>query len=362
MHHVPDVNRIAVLRANALGDYLQSQPALESLRAAYPGAEIVLLASPWHAEVFSERPAPFDRVLVVPAIEGIREPIPDDPVPASRLPEFLDKARAEGFDLAVQLHGGGRNSNPFVARLGARMTVGLRAPDAPPLDRTVPYRIYHPEVFRYLEVVELVGAPAVGYRPAFAIVPADRQQAAQVAPPDGARYAVLHPGASDPRRRWPADRFAAVARMLIDEGLEVLVTGTPSESELVARVCDEAGPSARSVVGRLTIGGLAALLAEAAVVVSNDTGPLHLAAAVGAPAVGLFWVGNMINFSEPDRTYYRPLISWVIHCPRCGADCTRDIYPARGGGSGCEHRDSFLADIPVAEVVDELRELLEAGR
>jgi ADP-heptose:LPS heptosyltransferase len=112
----------------------------------------------------------------------------------------------------------------------------------------------------------------------------------------------------------------------------------------------------------LTIGGLAALLAHSAVVVSNDTGPLHLAAAVDAPAVGLFWVGNMINFSEPDRARYRPLISWVIHCPRCGADCTRDLYPERGGGDGCQHDDSFVADIPVAEVVTELRELVGTAR
>jgi ADP-heptose:LPS heptosyltransferase len=361
MQYVPGVNRIAVLRANALGDYLQSLPALESLRAAYPEAEIVLLGAPWHAQTLTGRPGPIDRVLVVPAVEGIREPVPDDPVPADQLTEFLDKARAEGFDLALQIHGGGRNSNPFVTKLGARVTAGLRAADAPPLDRTVPYRFYQPEVFRYLEVTELVGAPAVAYRPRFALLPTDRTEAARVAP-DGIRCAVVHPGASDSRRRWPAERFSQVATFLTGQGMEVLVTGTPAERDLVAEVVAGAGSGVHPVVGELTIGGLGALLAHAAVIMSNDTGPLHLAAAVGTPAVGLFWVGNMINFSEPERTRFRPLISWVIHCPRCGADCTRDLYPERGGGSGCAHRDSFMADIPVAEVVAELGELIEAIR
>ena len=110
----------------------------------------------------------------------------------------------------------------------------------------------------------------------------------------------------------------------------------------------------------MTIGGLAALLAHATVVVSNDTGPLHLAAAVGTPIVGLFWIGNMITVALPDRRVSRPLISWQLHCPRCGADCTRDIYPERAG-EGCDHRDSFLTDIPLAEVIAETEQLIRAA-
>src|SRR5690606_33963864 len=119
--------------------------------------------------------------------------------------EFLDKARAESFDLALQMHGGGRNSNPFVSSLGARVTAGLRAPDAPPLDRTVPYYFYQPEVFRYLEVAELAGASPVTNRPRFPLVAADREEAERVVPPGPAPRVVIHPGATDPRRRWPAE-------------------------------------------------------------------------------------------------------------------------------------------------------------
>jgi ADP-heptose:LPS heptosyltransferase len=360
MRLVPDVRRIGVLRANALGDFIFVLPALEALRAAYPEAELVLLGAPWHATALSGRPGPVDRVMVVPASPGIREPQPEDPELEGELAGFWEKARAEEFDLALQLHGGGRHSNPIVASLGARVTAGLRARDAPALDRTIPYVFYQPEVFRYLEVAELVGAQPVTYRPRFALSAADHEQAARVAPPGAGPRVVLHAGATDARRRWPAERFGLVGRALLQQGVDVFVSGTPSEADLVSEVCDATGPGARRMVGQLSLPGFAAFLADSDVLISNDTGPLHLAAAVGTAVVGMFWVGNMINCAPVDRARYRPLVSWTIHCPQCGMDCTRELYPERGGQPACEHRVSFVEDIPVAEVLSEVEDLLGA--
>jgi ADP-heptose:LPS heptosyltransferase len=149
-----------------------------------------------------------------------------------------------------------------------------------------------------------------------------------------------------------------VGDALASAGAEVVVTGTPPERHLVEEVCAAMDAVARPLVGVLSIRGLAALLAGCVVVVANDTGPLHLAAAVGTPTVGLFWIGNMINGARVDRARHRPIISWTVHCPRCGVDCTRDIYPHRGGPPPCSHRDTFVADIPVAEVVDEALDLI----
>ena len=356
---VPDVERIAVVRANALGDYIFSLPALDSLRAAYPGAELTLLGADWHARVLPGRPGPVDRVVRLPPIPGLT--VPADATDPGETGDFLAWARRQRFDLALQLHGGGRYSNPIVSALGARVTAGLRAGDAPPLDRSVPYVYYQPEVFRYLEVAALVGAPPVTYRPDFARTHGDRAEVEAVlgAPRADRPRAVLHPGATDTRRRWPAERFAAVGDALAAAGAEVLVTGVRAERGVVDRVCGGMRAPVRVVVDELSIGGLAGLYEGCAVVVSNDTGPLHLANAVGTRTVGIYWVGNMINGAPVDRSRARPLISWMIHCPECGTDCTRDLYPARGGGNGCAHRSSFVADIPVAEVVDELRDLLE---
>ncbi|WDZ86424.1 glycosyltransferase family 9 protein [Micromonospora cathayae] len=356
---VPDVERIAVLRANALGDFVFVLPALDALRAAYPEAELVLLGAPWHAELLRDRPGPVDRVLVVPPAPGIRDPVRGEP--ASEPARFLAAARAERFDLALQLHGGGGNSNPLVNGLGARLTAGLRAEDAPPLDRWIRYVYYQNEVLRYLEVVGLVGAPATTVVPRFPVTDADRAEARRVlGDPDRPRVA-LHPGATDTRRRWPAGRFAEVARELVADGYEVLVTGTPAEQELVDRVVAAAKVPVRPQVGTLDLGALAACYAGCALVISNDTGPLHLAAAVGAATIGVYWVGNLINSGHLLRGRHRPIMSWTVHCPVCGVDCTRGVYPARPGDGECPHRDSFVTDVPTVEVVETARELLRAG-
>jgi ADP-heptose:LPS heptosyltransferase len=337
---VPEVSKIAVLRANALGDFIFSLPALDALRAGYPNAQLTLLGAPWHAEFLAGRPGPVDRVLVVPALPGIREPVAEDPGPP--LAEFLEAARAEHFDLALQLHGGGRHSNPLVAELGARVTAGLRAPDAVPLERWLRYDYYQPEVFRYLEVAGLVGAAPVGWQPRLEPTEADLVEAKRVAgAPAGLRVA-LHPGATDPRRRWPPARFAAVGDALYDAGAEVLVTGARAEHEVVRKVLLGMRRPARAVLGELSIGGLAGLYAGCRLVVSNDTGPLHLAQAVGAATVGVYWVGNMINGGPTYRARHRPLISWTVHCPACGQDCVRR--------ERCPHDPSFVADVPTGEV------------
>lgn len=363
---VPDVERIAVLRANALGDFIFVLPALDALRAAYPQAELVLLGAPWHAELLRDRPGPVDRVLVVPPAPGIRASDPGEPEPAglpaatreAAMAAFLAAAREERFDLALQLHGGGANSNPIVGALGARVTAGLRAEDAPPLDRWIRYVYYQHEAVRYLEVAALVGAPATTVLPSFPVTDADRFEARRVlGDPDRPRVA-LHPGATDTRRRWPAGRFAEVARELVTDGYEVLVTGTPAEREVVDRVVVAAGVPVSPQVGTLSLGALAACYADCALVISNDTGPLHLAAAVGASTIGVYWVGNLINSGHLLRGRHRPIMSWTVACPVCGVDCTRGVYPARPGDGECPHRDSFVADVPTVEVVDAARELL----
>jgi hypothetical protein len=101
---VKDVRKLAVLRANALGDYLVSLPAILALRAAYPAAEMVLLGAGWHAGLLAGRPGPVDRCLAVPPTAGVRDDRP--PSPPATVDRFFARMRAERFDLAVQLQGG----------------------------------------------------------------------------------------------------------------------------------------------------------------------------------------------------------------------------------------------------------------
>ncbi len=359
LHRVSGVTKIAVLRANALGDYIFSIPALESLRAAYPDAEIVLLANAWHADFITGRPGPLDRVEVLPPLAGFGGPATATVAKRSGpIAAFFAAMRAEGFDIALQLHGGGRHSNPVVSALGARGTAGLPDHDAPALHRNLPYQYLAPEVFRQLEVVGLVGAVPATFTPALSLTAADERAAAGYLSAVGDQPLVaLHPGASDPRRRWDSKRFAEVADALAGDGASIVLTGIESERDVVDAVRDHMRNQPITAVGTLPIGGLAALYARCSLVVSHDTGPLHLALAVGASTVGLYWAVNLINSGPVQRRRHRPAVSWRLCCPRCGIDATRSLPPARGGPS-CSHSDSFLDDIDVSEVTHHATQLL----
>jgi ADP-heptose:LPS heptosyltransferase len=351
---VHDVDDIAVVRAAGIGDLVFALPALEALRIAYPTARITLLARASHAELLAARPAPVDGVEIVPPYGGVSAP--ENAAQSSReLDAFFECMQARRFDIALQLHGGGGNSNRFVARLGARVTAGSRAHDAPPLDRWIRYDTYYPEVLRCLEVVRLVGA-----RPSDALVPhltvvADDAARADALLARCARerpIAVLHPGATDPRRRWPVARFAAVGRALVDWGLDVVVSGTDDEYALAAAVADQVGCGGSALAGLMSLSSLVGVLAAASVVVANDTGPLHLAAAVGTPTVGIYWVGNALNFGMHGMHKHRRCISWQMCCPKCGRDC---IYDA------CRHRTSFVTDVSVTDVLAATRDVLDVA-
>jgi ADP-heptose:LPS heptosyltransferase len=352
------IQRVAVLRANALGDFIFALPALEALRAAYPEARITLLALAWHRDFLAGRPSPVDEVVVIPG-DGLPDALPRGQwavapwlaADAHARERFFGRMRARSFDLAIQLHGGGGNSNPFVRALGAAVTAGMQAHGAPALDRTLPYAYYQSEAARCMEVIGLVGAPPVTLAPRLSVTAHDRAEARQLV--DGSSpYAVLHSGAADPRRRWPPERFAEVGDWLARLGLAVVLTGSASESETVRALAAAMNRPALDLSGRTSTRALAGILARARVVITNDSGPMHLAVAVGAPTVGIYWVGNLINGGPLTRAFHRPVISWRTECPICGVDCVRDT---------CEHTASFTADASVDEVVAAASALLDRG-
>lgn len=351
----PGIQKIAVLRANAIGDFIFALPALEALRSAYPAAEIVLLGQEWHARFLAGRPAPVDRVVVVPPSRGVNDSAytPGEENPAE-LEQFFEKMARERFDLAIQLHGGGRYSNPFVRRLAARLTVGMRTPDAEPLDRWIPYIYFQNEILRYLEVVSLIGASPTALEPRIAVTEADLAESYEVISKEHPQPLVaLHPGAGSPRRRWPPEQFAAAGDAMAMAGAHVVVTGhRPEEQPITEQVVSTMQAEAVNLWARLSLGGLAGLLSRCAVVISNDSGPLHLAAAAGAATVGIYWCGNLINAGPVTRTHHRPAISWRLNCPRCNLNTIETT---------CEHEDSFVADVPSAEVIASALDLLGAS-
>jgi ADP-heptose:LPS heptosyltransferase len=341
------VRKIAVLRANAIGDYIFTIPALEALRAAYPAAEIVLLGKTWHANFLCGRPGPVDRVEVVPVTRGVGAPMDADEDGAEQEAFFARMAR-ERFDLALQLYGGGRTSNPFLLRLGARLTAGPRTPDAVPLDRSLPYVYWQHEVLRYLEIVRLVGATPITVVPRVTVIDTDRAEVRRVMVEDDRLLVALNPGASDPERRWPTESFATVGDALVQAGARVVITGAGEDAPLAAAIRAAMQSPADDMTGRLSLGGLAGLLERCAVVVSNDTGPLHLAAAVGTACVGIYWCVNMINAGPVTTARQRALVSWQRTCPVCGIDRIHQR---------CNDQASFVSEVAVDDVTATALEL-----
>jgi ADP-heptose:LPS heptosyltransferase len=371
-----DVRRIAVLRGGGLGDLVMALPAVDALAAAYPEAELVLLGTPLHAELLHGRTSSVSRVEVLPVAEGVRaapRPAPLTGIDRSNasadreVEEFRARLATAGpIDLGVQLHGGGRYSNPFLLALAPRHSVGLATSDAMPLERTLPYVYYQHEVMRWIEVAALAGAAPVTLEPR--IVPTDdeRRAVSRYLPDDGRPVAVVHPGAGDPRRRWPAARFAQVAAALADDGSHVVVVGDSGEAALAREVAErahamrgttrpvEADRDIQVLAGRLPIGETAALLAASSVVVADDSGPRHLAQAAGAATVGVFWFGNVVNAAPFSRARHRVHLGFTTHCPVCGVDVTQVGWTAER----CDHDVSFVADVAVGPVLADARQLM----
>jgi ADP-heptose:LPS heptosyltransferase len=345
------VNKIAVLVPHAIGDFVFTLPALHTLRYAYPDAQLALVGKAWQAEFLRGRPGPVDRVIVMPQVAGVGTPA-DAALDPQPLRQFLDAMRGERFDIAVQLFGGGRYSNPFVAQFGARLTVGTRADDAPPLDRWVRYAQPNNRRLALLEVAALVGATAPLPARELQVTDEDRSESLALLPATLDRPLVLlQPGSTDRRRCWPAERFAAVADVLAGQGALVAINGTAAEAPLVRAVAQAMQHPSLDLTGKLSLRGLCGMLERATMLVSNDTGPLHLALAVGTPTVGIFWLTNLIDGTPLRQGHLRVALSVRVHCPVCGAVNL---------STRCPHDESFVSDVPLEEVANMSSALLQA--
>lgn len=299
---------IAILRALYLGDLLCAVPAWRALRAAFPQARIALIGLPW-AESFARRfHRQLDEFIEFPGYQGI----PEVPVSADRITAFLRGMQRRRFDLVLQMHGNGRHINALVALLGARVTAGFCVPGdfSPDAERFLAYPDDLPEIRRHLELMAYLGIPLVGEHLEFPVTEDDRGSLRRLLAADGVTlrdYLCLHPGGRGLTRRWPAQRFAAVADALAARGHQVVLTGTAEEDTLAREVCRAMRRSAVNLIGRTDLGALGALLAGARLLVANDTGVSHMAAALKLPSVIVSTGSDPRRWNPLDRERHRVL-------------------------------------------------------
>ncbi len=344
-----DPRRIAVFQALNLGDFLCATPALRALRHGFPAAEITFIGRPWSEELVT-RLGTVDRFLPFPGFPGIAEsptegmtpPVPRDSakkvsfraergisapgeararderdssfVGMTRVGNAIPAANRLDFDLAIQMHGSGEVSNGFVATLGATHSVGYGPSGDHRLSQTLDWVEDEPEPLRWLRLAEAVGARSLGAALEFPVTQTERLRAAAlIGIPDERPLIGLHVGSSLPNRRWPAASFARLGDALADHcGAHIVLTGSAPERPLTAHVRRSMHRDAIDLAGQTGLGEFAAVVAALDLLVTNDTGASHVAAATRTRSVVLY------GPSRPER--WAPL-DQELHCRIVAAAC-----------------------------------------
>ncbi|MFG2001870.1 glycosyltransferase family 9 protein [Spirillospora sp. NPDC048911] len=297
----PDV---LVLRALGLGDLLTAVPALRALRRGLPGRHL-MLATPWPLAPLAMLTGAVDDVLPTPGLD--------------RVPAYGPVA------LAVNLHGSGPESHRALQLMRPGRLHAFAHPEVPEATGPAWDPAEH-EVARWCRLVADLGCDPDPDD-------LDLPPPPRTSPAPGA--VVLHPGAGAPARRWPVDRFTAVAAALRARGERVVVTGGPAETGLAREIAKRAGLGpAGDLSGGTSLLELAALVAEARLVICGDTGIGHLATAYRTPSVLLFGPTPPDRWGPPERPEHRVL--WM-------------------GGQGDPHGgepDPGLLEISIGRVLD----------
>ncbi len=332
--------RILVVKAAGIGDLILAVPALRALRDRFPAAQIDLLVTPKCADLLAGCPY-VDTVHVLPT-RGMHNRITLlQTVPLLRT---LRRLRRQHYDLLINLY-------HLFSRSGARkvhLLCRVIAPGAA-MGRNTDHRggfydasvfdswedpawAAHHEVALNLDVVRLLGAedPAAGL--AYWV---DDEARARVA----SRLAglgptacsvpriVLNPGADALYKRWPASHFTELAdRLVQNHSVRILITGGSEDRPVVDRILGAMTrrEEALDLAGKLTLTELAALLETCDLMVTNDTGPMHLAAAVDTPVVALFGPGKPGRYGPYGLEGWHTVLQHPVDCSPCTAFDCRD--------------------------------------
>lgn len=386
-----DFRNILLIKLSALGDIVHTLPVLNRLRQRYPKARIDWLATPAFAELLTGHPA-INKVIEFARADWST---PWRAAPYRGAAQLVATLRAAEYDLVLDLQGQFRSA-AFAFASGAPVRIGFDRPRADrwkALSRSIPEEAkkhawqgarelswlaythhialpsldVHP-VDRYLASTAMLGIEAGAADFSFPIPP---EAEARI---DGlldyyeiakARIVVLAPGTNWDTKEWRREGFAELARHLIDKGCAVILIGSERERALCEQVAKLA-PGAIDLAGETTLPELAALIRRAALAVTNDSGPLHLAVALGRPVVSVFgptdpvWAGPYRRDGAVLRAdlacspcYLRAL----ARCPH-GHACMNDV----GAAAVIERADALLAKPPLKTPVKSAAAPRPAGR
>jgi heptosyltransferase-3 len=346
---IGEPRKILVIKLRNLGGVLMSTPVLPSLRAAFPGAFLSMLVNAGMEAVLAENPH-LDEVCVV------RRNV-------SRLRQlrFALALRRRRFDLVIDLTDA--DLAAVLARVtGAAIRVGFKR-DARWRGCLFTHAVPVPQqpipmIRQNLMALDAVGVPIVESMPLLGVRPDDEEAAeaalAEMGIEAGEPFVAVHPGVRCWFKRWPARRFAGLIESIQGEpGVKAVLLGGNRERRIAEVILGQLGNGRRSLVGRLSLLELVALLRRATLFVGHDGGPMQMAAAMGTPVVGLFGPSDPRVWGPPGQGHA------VVYK---GIDC-RPCY-----SGGCRRgKENCMRQIELDEVIPLVEERLvqalkEAGR
>jgi heptosyltransferase I len=321
--------RILVVKLSSFGDVLHALPTLEALRDAYPQAHITWLVEAAYAPLLSGHPA-LDEVWMAPRLrpaEFFSGPN------LTRLRRLLQQLRARPFDLVLDVQGL-LKSAVWVARARSPRKVGYdktRELSYLPLTERVPP--FDPEahaVWRYLNLAHYLGAPPAP--PRFRLGLDAAADISALIPAADRPLVVLHPGARWTSKLWPPASWAHLSDWFHGRGFQVAVTGSAADQELVAAIVGQSQAPRFNLAGRTSLAQLAAILRQARLAVTTDTGAMHLAAALGTPVAALF--GPTAPWRTGPFGDGHQVVRLDLPCSPCfkrqcpSPRCLNELYPA----------------------------------
>ena len=351
--HTQSKFRLLVVRLGAMGDILHALPAVTALRQTHPAWQIDWLVEPAWTALLSSRTDKTnietgpDQPVVSRVIPACTKAWGRRPLSSATIRELrtIRKTLLEGrYDAMIDFQGAVRSA--FLGRAtGARRRIG----ESSPREWAARWLYTDRVVTRGAHVIEqdvelaaaLAGDPLEPVQPWLPVDdPAEAWCTALLAD-DTRPVAMLNPGAGWGAKRWPTDRYAAVAQELATRGFRILVNAGPKEEELAQQIQSQSGGAAQPV--RCSLAELTALTRRATVVIAGDTGPLHLACALGRPVVGIYGPTDPAR-NGPYGTRFK-----VLRHPESVRDHTRHHEPEWG-----------LLTIPPQVVVKAVEQVLSA--
>lgn len=332
---------ILCVRLDTIGDVIMTTPAMRALKVSQPDRRITLMTSSAGAAIAPLIPE-LDNLIVYdsPWLKATAPRVNSQPEYA-----MIDRLRQAQFDAAVIFTVYSQNPLPsaflcYMAGIPLRLahchenpyqllTNWIKDPE--------PEQFTRHEVRRQLDLVASVGCEVEGDRMMLKVPEDVKLKIHQLLQGQGIDlsrpWVVIHPGATAPSRRYPPESFAIAARKLVQNyGIQIVFTGTQPENELVEMIRSDMGVPSSSLVDQLGLTELAALLEIAPLLISNNTGPVHIAAAVGTPVVDLYALTNpqhtpwgvpnrVLNHDVPCRICYKSI------CPEGHHHCLRLVEP-----------------------------------